>query len=72
MHFLPLYFDDMVAIHELRNRFVHGLLTATKLPVRYSDGDKICRRRITPDEAGKIYTKLWTQKGWDKHLFDPA
>ena len=66
----PLSFDDMVAIHELRNRFVHAKVTAKKLAVRFSDGGAICKTRIPHDEAGKIYTNLWAQKGWDGHLLE--
>ena len=66
----PLSFQDMVAIHELRNRLVHGELYATKLAVRFSEGGLICTKRIQSDEARAIFTELWLQKGWDGHLLE--
>lgn len=66
----PLSFEDMVAIHELRNRFVHGELHATKVAVRFSEGGSIRTKRIPFGEATAIYTKLWAQKGWEGHLLE--
>lgn len=66
----PLSFDDMVALHEIRNRLVHGELYGAKLAVRFSDGGEVRTKRIGSEEARLVFTNLWGKKGWDAHLLE--